>query len=48
MRLILSKDYEVGARWFDRLAHHPFFRGITEALLGCFVRRFERHLGGEG
>jgi hypothetical protein len=48
MRLILLKDYEVRPRWLDRLAHHPFFRRITEGLLGCFVRRFERHLGEEG
>ncbi len=44
-RLTLSTDYEVRPHWLDRLAHRPFFRGLTEDLLGRSVRRFERHLG---
>ena len=43
-RLTLSTDYKVRPRWLDRLAHQPFFRGLTEDLLGRSVRRFERHL----
>jgi hypothetical protein len=48
VRLILSTDYEVRPRWLDRIAHHPFFRGIIEDLLGCYVPRFEKHLREEG
>ena len=48
VRLTLSTDYEVRPRWLDRIARRPFFRGITEDLLGCSVRRFERHLREEG
>jgi ribosome-associated toxin RatA of RatAB toxin-antitoxin module len=44
VRLTLSTDYEVRPRWLNRLAHRPFFRGITEDLLGRSVRRFERYL----
>ena len=43
-RLTLSTDYEVRPVWLDRLAHRPFFRGITADLLGHSVRRFERYL----
>ena len=43
-RLTLFTDYEVRPVWLDRLAHRPFFRGITEDLLGRSVRRFERYL----
>ena len=44
VRLTLSTDYEVSPRWLDRLAHKPFFRGLTEELLRRSVRRFERYL----
>jgi Polyketide cyclase / dehydrase and lipid transport len=44
VRLTLSTDYEVRPAWLDRLAHRPFFRGITEDLLRRSMRRFERYL----
>jgi hypothetical protein len=44
VRLTLFTDYEVRPRWLDRIAHRPFFRGITEDLLGRSVRRFEGYL----
>ena len=44
VRLTLLTDYEVRPRWLDRIAHRPFFRGITEDLLGRSVRRFEGYL----
>ena len=47
VRLTLSTDYEVSPRWLDRLAHKPFFRGLTEQLLRRSVHRFERYLKSE-
>jgi hypothetical protein len=44
VRLTLSTDYRVRPDWLDRLAHRPFFRGITEDLLRRSLRRFENHL----
>ena len=47
VRLTLSTDYTVKPAWLDRIAHRPFFRGLTEDLLGRSIRRFERYLRGE-
>jgi hypothetical protein len=44
VRLILSTDYTVKPAWLDRIAHRPFFRGLTEDLLRRSIRRFERYL----
>ena len=44
VRLTLSTDYTVKPAWLDRIAHRPFFRGLTEELLGHSIRRFERYL----
>jgi hypothetical protein len=44
VRLTLSTDYRVKPAWLDRIAHRPFFRGITEDLLKHSMRRFERYL----
>ena len=44
VRLTLSTDYTVKPAWLDRIAHRPFFRGLTEDLLGRSIRRFERCL----
>lgn len=44
VRLTLSTDYRVRPAWLDRIAHRPFFRGLTEDLLGRSLRRFEEHV----
>ena len=44
VRMTLSTDYRVRPVWLDRIAHRPFFRGLTEDLLGRSIRRFEDHL----
>ena len=44
VRLTLSTDYRIKPAWLDRIAHRPFFRGITEDLLGHSMRRFEQYL----
>ncbi len=44
VRITLSTDYRVRPAWLDRIAHRPFFRGLTEDLLGRSIRRFEEHL----
>ncbi len=44
VRMTLSTDYRVRPPWLDRIAHRPFFRGLTEDLLGRSIRRFEEHL----
>jgi uncharacterized protein YndB with AHSA1/START domain len=44
VRLTLSTDYTVKPAWLDRIAHRPFFRELTEDLLGRSIRRFERCL----
>jgi hypothetical protein len=44
VRMTLSTDYTVSPAWLDRIAHRPFFRGLTEDLLGRSIRRFEEHL----
>ena len=44
VRMTLFTDYRVKPLWLDRIAHRPFFRGLTEDLLGRSIRRFEEHL----
>ena len=44
VRLTLATDYTVKPAWLDGIAHRPFFRGLTEDLLGRSIRRFERRL----
>ncbi len=44
VRMTLSTDYRVRPAWLDRIAHRPFFRGLTEDLLGRSIRRLEEHL----
>lgn len=46
VRMTLFTDYQVKPGWLDRIAHRPFFRGITEDLLRRSMRRFEQHLRG--
>ena len=46
VRMTLSTDYIVRPAWLNRIAHRPFFRGLTEDLLGRSIRRFEEHLKG--
>ena len=41
VRMTLYTDYEVNPDWLNRLAHRPFFRGLTESLLRKSMRRFE-------
>ena len=44
VRMTLFTDYQVNPGWLNRVAHRPFFRGITEDLLRRSMRRFEEHL----
>ena len=44
VRMTLLTDYRVRPFWLDRIAHRPFFRGLTEDLMGRSIRRFEEHL----
>lgn len=44
VRMTLFTDYQVKPGWLNRLAHRPFFRGVTEDLLRRSMRRFEEHL----
>ena len=44
VRLTLLTDYTVKPAWLDKIAHRPFFRGLTEDLLRRSIRRFERYL----
>ncbi|MGF1471385.1 MAG: SRPBCC family protein [Rubrobacteraceae bacterium] len=44
VRMTLFTDYQVKPGWLNRLAHRPFFRGLTEDLLRRSMRRFEAHL----
>jgi len=44
VRMTLSTAYTVRPAWLDRIAHRPFFRGLTEDLLGRSIRRFEDYL----
>lgn len=44
VRMTLFTDYQVKPGWLNRIAHRPFFRGVTEDLLRHSMRRFEAHL----
>ncbi|MDQ4128394.1 MAG: SRPBCC family protein [Actinomycetota bacterium] len=46
VRMTFSTDYRVRPAWLDRIAHRPFFRRLTEDLLGHSIRRFEVYLKG--
>lgn len=48
VRMTLFTDYQVKPGWLNRIAHRPFFRGITEDLLRRSMRRFEQHLREKG
>jgi uncharacterized membrane protein len=43
-RITVSTDYRIRPSWLDRIAHKPFFRGLTEDLLRRSMRRFDTHL----
>src|SRR4028118_2027571 len=40
----LATDYAVQPAWLNRIAHRPFFRGLTEDLLRRSLRRLEERL----
>lgn len=44
VRMTLFTDYRVKPGWLNRLAHRPFFRGLTEDLLRRSMRRFGQYL----
>jgi uncharacterized protein YndB with AHSA1/START domain len=44
VEMTLATDYGVQPEWLNRIAHRPFFRGLTEDLLRRSIRRFERRL----
>lgn len=44
VQMTLFTDYQVKPGWLNRIAHRPFFRGVTEDLLRRSMRRFEEHL----
>ena len=44
VEMTLATDYAVRPAWLNRIAHRPFFRGLTEDLLRRSIRRFERRL----
>ena len=44
VRITVSTDYWIRPAWLDRIAHKPFFRGLTEDLLRRSIRRFDAHL----
>jgi uncharacterized protein YndB with AHSA1/START domain len=44
VRITVSTDYRIRPSWLDRIAHKPFFRGLTEDLLRHSMRRFDAHL----
>lgn len=44
IRITLYTDYEVKPAWLNRIAHRPFFRGVTENLLRRSMHRFEERL----
>ena len=44
VEMSLATDYAVRPAWLNRIAHRPFFRGLTEDLLRRSIRRFERRL----
>jgi hypothetical protein len=44
VEIALATDYTVRPAWLNRIAHRPFFRGLTEDLLRRSIRRFEERL----
>lgn len=44
VHMSLATDYAVQPAWLNRIAHRPFFRGLTENLLRRSIRRFEERL----
>ncbi len=44
VEMSLATDYAVQPAWLNRIAHRPFFRGLTEDLLRRSIRRFEQRL----
>jgi len=42
VEMALATDYTVRPAWLNRIAHRPFFRGLTEDLLRRSIRRFEQ------
>ncbi len=44
VEMALATDYAVKPAWLNRIAHRPFFRGLTEDLLRRSIRRFEERL----
>ena len=44
VEMSLATDYAVQPAWLNRLAHRPFFRGLTEDLLRRSILRFEQRL----
>ncbi|MBA2617298.1 MAG: SRPBCC family protein [Rubrobacter sp.] len=44
VEVALATDYAVQPAWLNRIAHRPFFRGLTEDLLRRSIRRFEERL----
>lgn len=44
VEMTLATDYGVRPAWLNRLAHRPFFRGLTEDLLRRSIRRFEHRI----
>ena len=44
VRITISTDYRIRPSWLDRIAHKPFFRGLTEDLLRRSMRRFDAYL----
>ncbi len=44
VEMTLATDYGVEPAWLNRIAHRPFFRGLTEDLLRRSIRRFEERL----
>lgn len=44
VEMALVTDYAVRPAWLNRIAHRPFFRGLTEDLLRRSIRHFEERL----
>ena len=44
VEMSLATDYAVQPAWLNKIAHRPFFRGLTEDLLRRSIRRFEERL----
>jgi ribosome-associated toxin RatA of RatAB toxin-antitoxin module len=44
VRITVSTDYRIRPAWLDKIAHKPFFRGLTEDLLRRSMHRFDAYL----